>query len=101
METGPDTNRPEVIAEVRAAFESYEAALLANDIGELDAWFWQDSRTVRYGIEETLYGHEQIAAWRAAATPVPPTRRLGTTIITTFDDDCAIVDCEFTNGDET
>ena len=38
---------PEVVAEVRAAFERYEKALNANDVDVLDASFWNDSRTIR------------------------------------------------------
>ncbi|MBI2705906.1 MAG: oxalurate catabolism protein HpxZ [Actinobacteria bacterium] len=94
----PATNRQDTVTEVRAAFERYEAALLANDARELASWFWDDARTVRYGIAESLYGHEAITAWRATADPVPASRRLVTTVITTFDDSCAVVDCEFTNG---
>jgi hypothetical protein len=100
MHQGPVTNRTEVVAEVRDAFERYEAALLANHVDELDAWFWDDERTVRYGIQEALYGHEDIAAWRARAEPVPRTRRLQNVVITTFDDRFATVDCEFSNGDQ-
>lgn len=96
---GPTMNRAEVVEEVRAAFDSYEAALLANRVAELDSWFWDDDRAVRYGVAEMLYGHREIAEWRAAAEPVPPTRRLEQVVVTTFDDRCGVVDCEFTNGD--
>ena len=95
-----DTNRPDVVAEVRAAFADYEDALLANDTAEMDLWFWDDPRTVRYGIGESLYGHREIARWRAGASPVPETRRIETSVITTFGDSYAVVDCEFTNGDD-
>src|SRR3954447_14781506 len=96
-----DTNRPAVVADVRAAFSDYEEALVANDIGRLDRWFWDDPRTVRYGIAENLYGHDEIAAWRAGAQPVPATRYIENVVITTFGDSFAVVDCEFSNGDGT
>jgi Protein of unknown function (DUF3225) len=38
-----DIDIPEVVAEVTAAFRRYEAALVTNDIGVLDAAFWDDS----------------------------------------------------------
>ena len=57
---------PEVIAEVRAVFDRYERALMANDTATLDALFWDDPRTVRFGIAEILYGHAAIRAFRAA-----------------------------------
>ena len=40
---------PEVLAEVRAAFERYEKALVSNDVSTLDELFRDDPRTVRYG----------------------------------------------------
>jgi hypothetical protein len=46
-----DIDLPEVVAEVRAAFERYEQAL-SNDVATLDGLFRQDSRTIRYGIAE-------------------------------------------------
>jgi hypothetical protein len=57
---------PAVLAEVRAVFDRYEAALMANDTATLDAIFWADPRTVRFGIAEILYGHDAIRAFRAS-----------------------------------
>ncbi|WP_439595016.1 oxalurate catabolism protein HpxZ [Falsiroseomonas sp.] len=57
---------PAVIAEVRAVFDRYEAALMANETATLDAIFWADPRTVRFGIGEILYGIEAIRAFRAS-----------------------------------
>ncbi|MBR0646318.1 oxalurate catabolism protein HpxZ [Plastoroseomonas hellenica] len=57
---------PAVIAEARAVFDRYEAALMANDTATLDAIFWNDPRTVRFGITEILYGHDAIRAFRAS-----------------------------------
>jgi hypothetical protein len=45
---------PDVVAEVRAAFERYEVALVSNDVATLDALFHDDPRTVRYGGAENL-----------------------------------------------
>src|SRR5262249_8414431 len=49
---------PEVVAEVRAAFDRYEQALVSNDVTTLDAIFRDDPRTIRYGGAEILYGHD-------------------------------------------
>lgn len=57
---------PAVIAEVRAVFDRYEAALMANETATLDAIFWADPRTIRFGIGEILYGIEAIRAFRAS-----------------------------------
>ncbi len=57
---------PAVLAEVRAVFDRYEAALMANETAVLDDIFWADPRTVRFGIAEILYGHDAIRAFRAS-----------------------------------
>jgi hypothetical protein len=57
---------PTALAEVRAVFDRYEAALMANETAVLDEIFWADPRTVRFGIAEILYGHEAIRAFRAS-----------------------------------
>jgi len=46
----------DVVAEVTAAFERYEQALVTNDVATLDGLFHNDERTIRYGIAENLYG---------------------------------------------
>ena len=40
---------PEVVAEVRAEFDRYEKALGDNGVAALNAIFWKDPRTIRYG----------------------------------------------------
>ena len=57
---------PEVLAEVTEQFQRYEQALVSNDVAVLDELFRKDSRTLRYGIGENLYGHDAIAGFRAA-----------------------------------
>ncbi|MGA7387496.1 MAG: oxalurate catabolism protein HpxZ [Pseudolabrys sp.] len=75
---------PDIVAEVRAAFECYEKALVSNDVPTLDELFHDDPRTVRYGATEILYGHTEIKSFRAARSPVALGRKLSRTIITTF-----------------
>jgi hypothetical protein len=81
---------PEVVAEVKAAFERYEKALVSNDVPVLDELFHDDPRTVRYGATEILYGYDQIKSFRAARSPVALGRKLSRTIITTFGRDFAV-----------
>jgi hypothetical protein len=57
---------PATIAEARAVFDRYEAALMSNQNAVLDEIFWADPRTVRFGITEILYGHDAIRAFRAS-----------------------------------
>ncbi len=84
-----DINRPDIVAEVEAAFALYETALVSNDVAALGALFWRSPHTIRYGIGENLYGAEEIAAFRAARSPVGLARRLSRTVITTYGSDFA------------
>ena len=86
---------PEVVAEVRAAFERYERALVGNDVAELDALFWDDARTLRYGGGENLYGIATIRAFRAARSPAGLERTLEGTVITTYGRDMAVASTLF------
>ncbi len=80
---------PEVVAEVREAFEAYEKALVNNDVAKLDELFRDDPRTVRYGATEILYGYDEIKAFRAGRSPVGLGRTLSKTSITTYGRDFA------------
>jgi hypothetical protein len=88
-------NDPEVLAEVGAAFAAYESALMANDIPALDALFWQSDQVLRYGVGETLYGKDEIDAFRKARPGGSPRRTLTRTVITTFGRDYATANTEF------
>jgi hypothetical protein len=90
-----ELDREGVVAEVRAAFEQYERDLVANDVDALVAWFWDDPRAVRYGIDEMHVGHDAIAEYRRSQAQATPPRQLRNTRITTFGDDVAIADTEF------
>jgi hypothetical protein len=85
-----DIDLPEVVAEVRQAFEVYEKALVSNDVPALNALFRDDARTIRYGGGEILYGYDEIKAFRAARSPVALGRTLSRTVITTFGRDFAV-----------
>ena len=52
------------MAEVEAAFDRYERALVGNDVAVLTELFWRSPHTVRYGIAENLKGWDAIAAFR-------------------------------------
>jgi hypothetical protein len=86
---------PEVVAEVRAAFERYEEALVSNDVAALNALFHNDPRTIRYGGGENLYGFAEIEAFRAARSPVGLARTLSKTVITTYGRDHAVASTLF------
>ncbi len=84
-----DINLPDVKAEVEAAFAKYEQALMSNDVEALQGLFWDSPHTIRYGIGENLYGHDEIGAFRAARSPVGLLRTTSRTVITTFGRDFA------------
>jgi hypothetical protein len=86
---------PEVVAEVTSAFESYERALVANDVAALDQLFWASPCTLRYGVAENLYGYDAIANFRATRPPINMTRRLMNTTVTTYGRDFATANTEF------
>nr|WP_246513824.1 AtzH-like domain-containing protein [Neoroseomonas soli] len=60
-----EIDNPDIIAEARAVFDRYETAIATNDTAVLDASFWPDPRTVRFGVTEILYGIDAIRAFRA------------------------------------
>lgn len=84
-------DRPDVVASVREVFASYERALAAGDVEVLTRLFWDDPRTVRYGVADRQHGAAEIAAWRAAHPSVPPGRRLSGTTVLALDDRTAVV----------
>ena len=86
---------PEVLAEVTAQFARYEKALVSNDVAVLDELFRNDTRTLRYGIGENLYGYDAIMAFRAARSPVGLMRRTDKTVITTYGRDTAVASTLF------
>jgi hypothetical protein len=90
-----DVDLPEVVAEVSAAFERYERALVSNDVAALDAMFRDDPRTIRYGGGENLYGYGEIKAFRAGRSPTGLARTLSKTVITTYGRDFAIASTLF------
>jgi Protein of unknown function (DUF3225) len=85
-----DIDLPDVVAEVRDAFELYEKVLVTNDVAALNAMFRDDVRTIRYGAAENLYGHAEISSFRAARSPVALGRTRSRTVITTYGRDFAV-----------
>ncbi len=84
-----NVNIPEILAEVRAAFDRYEQALVKNDTAVLDELFWNAPHTIRYGLAENLYGIEAIRGFRHGRANVDLARDLASTVITTFGRDFA------------
>ncbi|MFB9971583.1 oxalurate catabolism protein HpxZ [Pseudoroseomonas cervicalis] len=93
-----EIDNPEALAELREAFLRYDLALEQNDVAVLDDSFWEDARTLRYGVGENLYGHAEIAAFRAGRQPAElarRARRLERTVLHTFGRDFGVANTEY------
>ena len=86
---------PATLAEVTAAFERYEAALVGNDVAVLDELFWRSPLTLRYGAGENLYGHDAIAAFRKGRAAIGLARTIVRRVITTYGTSLATANIEF------
>jgi hypothetical protein len=86
---GMEIDLPDVVAEVKAAFERYEQAVVSNNAAVLDDSFRDDPRTIRYGVAENLYGYREIEAFRRSSRGPGP-RTLSKTVITTYGRDFAV-----------
>src|SRR5919204_3393813 len=63
------------IADLLAAFWSYETALMANDLPALEGWFAAEHDTLRTDGALSLVGHDEISAFRRGRA-APPSRRV-------------------------
>jgi len=88
-------NLPHVQAEIELLFQTYEQALMQNDLATLDHLFWHSPLTIRFGVSETLYGIDAIRNFREVRSTDNIQRTLHNTTITTFSEDLAITTTEF------
>ena len=63
-------NDPETVAELRELYPRYEQALINNDVETLQSMFWASSHVIRFGPTESLYGIDEIEAFRKGRSPV-------------------------------
>ena len=91
-----EINNPQVLAEVSAAFQRYQDAIIANDVAVLNELFWDDPLTLRYGAGENLYGHAAISGFRSARNPAGLARVETKRVVTTYGRDFATTNIEFT-----
>ncbi len=92
-------NDPKVLEEVTAAFQRYETALNDNDVATLTGLFWKSELTIRFGINENLYGHDAITTFRQTRPNIDLRRTLANTVITTYGSDFATANTEFVKRD--
>jgi len=84
-----ELDRPDVIAEVSAAFEDYEQALVANDVDRILGFFAPGA--VRFGIADQQVGLDEQRRWRLSQPALPAGRRLKDTIIQSYGGSTAVV----------
>lgn len=84
-----------IAAEVRAAFDAYEAALAANDVDALTGFFWTDPRVARLTAEGGAYGPGQIAAFRKARDVGDLARELLRVDVVVLGPDVAVATAEY------
>ena len=96
-----ELNNPQVLAEVSAAFQRYQDAIIENDVAVLNELFWNDPLTIRYGIGENLYGHAAIAGYRSARNPANLVRVETERVVTAYGSDYATTNIEFTRQGRT
>jgi len=94
------TNDPDTVAEVLQSFTRYNHALDQGDAEALNGFFWNSPSTVRFGPTETLFGFDDIAAfrskrWRSAGAG-RTTKRVA---ITAFGPDLATTNALFQSAD--
>jgi ketosteroid isomerase-like protein len=94
-----EINRPDVLAEVQAAYRRYEDALLAADAKTLDELFWDDPLLIRFGAGDIQFGHHAVAALNARRR-LNPERVLTDTVVTTFGNDFATATTLYTDVPE-
>ena len=83
-------NDPEIIVEIRAAFEGYYASLGANDVPAVQDWFIQSESTVRFGMAENLFGASEINAYRSASVPSSTASTRERVVVTSFGRDFGV-----------
>lgn len=77
-------NDPSVLREVRAAFDLYEEALLANNLDALERWLWDDDRVVRFAFGDVQVGSTAVAAARRSLPRQTGPRTLEHVTVNTF-----------------
>jgi hypothetical protein len=93
--TSMTINDPNTIAELRELYPRYEQALVTNDVETLLNMFWASPYVIRYGPTESLYGIDEIEAFRKARSPANLARTIQRLDIVAFGTDFASITVAF------
>jgi Protein of unknown function (DUF3225) len=88
-------NDPTTVAELRELYPRYEEALVSNDVETLMSMFWSSPYVARFGPTETLYGINEIEAFRKGRSPANLARTIKRVEIVTFGRDFASITVAF------
>jgi hypothetical protein len=88
-------NDPDTVAELQALYPRYEQALVSNDVEALTGMFWDSPYVTRFGPTESLYGIDEINAFRKGRSPANLARETKRLDIVTFGKDFAVVNLAF------
>ena len=100
LTVSPTLNAPDALAELNAAFDVYEDALVHNKVSVLDELFWTHPLTLRFGAKENLFGADQIKAFRASRPSVGLSREIIDRHIVTFGDNMGVANITFKRSTE-
>jgi hypothetical protein len=90
-----EINDPSTVAELHALYPRYEQALVSNDVGTLISMFWASPHTIRLGPTESLYGIDEIEAFRKGRSPANLARTITRLDIVAFGKDFASITIAF------
>lgn len=90
-----EIDNPAALAELRAVFEAYERAFVANDIDALDRFFLHAPTTIRYGVADMQQGMDELRAYRRTVLPTGIERDLRDTVITTYGTELGVASTQF------
>ncbi len=88
-------NDPAVIAELQELYPQYEQALVTNDVDTLMGMFWFSPYVARFGPAESLYGIDEIDAFRKGRSPANLGRTIERLDIVSFGSDFASITLGF------
>ena len=100
MQETTSINSPDALAELNAAFDAYEDALVHNKVSVLDELFWSNPLTLRFGAKENLFGADQIKAFRASRPSAGLSREIMDRHIVTFGSAMGVANITFKRSTE-
>jgi hypothetical protein len=88
-------NDPATVAELRELYPRYEEALVTNNVDTLMSMFWSSPYVARFGPNESLYGIDEIEAFRKGRSPANLARTITRLEIVAFGKDFASITVAF------